>query len=194
MILNLPELYLFFKKNDKTGVGNYRPVSISNVISNSFERIVYDQVESHFREKNLIYEFQSGFRSDFSTDTCLKFLTDFIRTEMEKGNMVGMVILGLQKAFDTEDHSILMLKLKASGLGDDILRWFRSYLTDRQQLVDVSGTRSSFPPITCGVPQGSILCPLLFLIYLNDMPATVKNKLLLYADDSCVLVSGKNKI
>ena len=113
--------------------------------------------------------------------------------EMDKGNMVGMVLLDLQKAFDTVDRSISLLKLKASGLGDDILRWFRSYLTDRQQLVDVSGTRSSFPPITCGVPQGSILGSLLFLIYLNDMPATIKNKLLLYADDSCFLVSGKNK-
>ena len=94
--------------------------------------------------------------------------------EIDKGNMVGMVLLDLQKAFGTIGHSILMLKLKTSGLGDDISRWFRSYLTDRQQFVDVPGTRSSFAPIACEVPQGSILGPLLFLIYINDMPATVK--------------------
>ena len=85
------------------------------------------------------------------------------------------------------------MKLSAAGLGDDILRWFNSYLSDRQQLVDVSGTHSGTAPISCGVPQGSILGPLLFLIYVNDMSAVVKNKLLLYADDSGILVSGKSK-
>ena len=113
MILNLPELYLFLRKNHKTEVGNYRPVSNLNVISKLFERVAFDQVEYHFREKTLIYEFQSGFKNGFSTDTCLMFLTDFIRMEIDKGNMVGMVVLDLQKAFDTVDHSILMLKLKA---------------------------------------------------------------------------------
>ena len=180
-----------FKKNDKTSVGNYRPVSILSIVSKIFEKVVYDQIELYFKEKKLLYEFQSGFRSGFSTDTCLIHLTDFIRHEMDKGNIVGMILLDLQKAFDTVDHSILHTKLKASGLGNDILRWFRSYLSDRQQLVDVSGTHSTSASITCGVPQGSILGPLLFLIYVNDMSAVVENKLLLYADDSGILVSGK---
>ena len=79
------------------------------------------------------------------------------------------------------------------GLGHDILCWFRSYLSDRQQLVDVSGTFSNLCSITCGVPQGSILGPLLFLIYVNDMSGVVKNKLLLYADDSCIMVAGRNR-
>ena len=76
------------------------------------------------------------------------------------------------------------MKLEASGLGNDILFWFKSYLSDRTQLVDLSGTHSSCSPITCGVPQSSILGPLLFLVYVNDISAVVKNKLLLYADDS----------
>ena len=112
---------------------------------------------------------------------------------MDKGHFIGMVLLDLQKAFDTVDHSILHMKLEALGLGQDILCWFRSYLSQRQQLVDVSGTFSQPRTITCGVPQGSILGPLLFLIYVNDMSAVVKNKLLLYADDSAVMVSGKNR-
>ena len=103
-----------------------------------------------------------------------------------------MVMLDLQKAFDTVDHSILLMKLRASGLSDSVLNWFKSYVSDRNQLVDVSGTFSSKASITCGVPQGSILGPLLFLIYVNDMSAVVKNKLLLYADDSGILVSGKS--
>ena len=83
------------------------------------------------------------------------------------------------------------MKLQASGLGYDILRWFRSYLSDRKQHVDASGTHSLTSYITCGVPQGSILNPLLFLIYVNDLSAVVGNKLLLYADDFAILVAGK---
>ena len=177
-----------YKKNDRLCVGNY----ILNIISKVLERVVYDQVESYFKDKDLLYKYQSGFRGGYSTDTCLIHLSDFIRMENDKGNVVGMVLLDLQKAFDTVDHTILLMKLKASGLGNDITRWFNSYLSDRQQLVDVSGTFSSSKNISCGVPQGSILGPLLFLIYVNDMSAVVKNKLLLYADDSAILVSDKN--
>ena len=105
--------------------------------------------------------------------------------------MFGMLLLDLQKAFDTVAHSIIVMKLKASGLGNDNLYWFKPYLSDRTQLVDLSGTHSSCSPITCGVHQGSILGPLLFLVYVNDMSDVVKNKLLLYADDSGILMSGK---
>jgi hypothetical protein len=180
-----------YKKNDKLSVGNYRPVSILNIVSKVLEKVVYDQVESYFTDKDLLYKFQSGFRRGFSTDTCLIYLTDFIRKETDQGNYVGMLLLDLQKAFDTVDHSILIMKLSASGLGKNIVRWFSSYLSDRQQLVDISGTFSSTATVTCGVPQGSILGPLLFLIYVNDMSALIKNKLLLYADDSAILVSHK---
>lgn len=82
---------------------------------------MYDQVESYFKDRGLFYQFQSGFRSSFSTDTCLIHLTDYIRLEMDKGNIVGMILLDLQKAFDTVDHTILHMKLQASGLGNDIL-------------------------------------------------------------------------
>lgn len=102
-----------------------------------------------------------------------------------------MVLLDLQKAFDTVDHSILLMNLEALGLSQDIIRWFHSYLSDRQQLVDVSGTSSSCVGIRCGVPQGSILGPRLFLIYVNDMSGAINNKLLLYADDSAILVADK---
>ena len=181
-----------FKKNDKTEVGNYRPVTILSIISKVFDRVVYDQIQTYLDERKLLYNFQSGFRPRFSTDTCLIHHTNFIKIQMDKGNFVGMVLLDLQKAFDTVDHSILLTKLEALGLSEDVVRWFRSYLSDRQQLVDVSGTFSSCDKIRCGVPQGSILGPLLFLIYVNDMSGAVENKLLLYADDSAILVADKN--
>lgn len=125
-----------FKKNDKTCAGNYRPVSIFSIISKILERVVHNQVESYFRNNKLLYKVQLGFRSGFSTDTCLIHLTDFIRMDMGKGHVVGM---DLQKAFEIVDHAILLMKLRSAGLDDDILCWFSSYLLDRQQPGDVSG-------------------------------------------------------
>jgi len=143
--------------------------------------------------KDLVYKYQSGFRRQFSTESCLLHLTDYIRFEMDKGNFVGMILLVLQKAFDLVDHSILSIKLQALGLNELSVRWFSYYLSDRHQLVDISGTFSTQCNITCGVPQGFNLGTLLFLIKVIDMSAVVKNKLLLYADDSVILVSGKRK-
>ena len=92
------------------------------------------------------------------------------------GSFCGMVLLNLLKVFDTVDHGILLMKFKVLGLSQDVFRWFQSYSSDHQQLVNVSGTLSSHANISCGVPQGSILGPLLFLIYVNDMSGAVCNK------------------
>ena len=103
-----------------------------------------------------------------------------------------MVLLDLQKAFDTFNHAILLSKLQCIGLNVLSVQLFESYLTGRSQVTDVDGVLSSLKGITCGVPQGSILGPLLFLIYVNDMKDAVRCKLLLYADDSALLVSGRD--
>ena len=141
---------------------------------------------------NLLYELQSGFRSSLSTDSCLIHLSDFIRKQQDKGHFTGMVILDLQKAFDTVNHKILLDKQQAMGVGQIAVQWFKSYLSGREKLVSIADKCSDFRTVSCGVPQGSILGPLLFLIYVNDMKAAVKCKLLLYADDSALLVSGKD--
>ena len=103
-----------------------------------------------------------------------------------------MVLLDLQKAFDTVDHGVLLMKLEASGLNADSLKRFQSYLSGRTQLVDVHGTCSSFANVTCGVPPGSILGPTLFLIYVIDMAGAIIEKILLYADDTSISVSDKH--
>jgi len=103
-----------------------------------------------------------------------------------------MVLLDLQKALDTVDHGILIQKLKALGLDESALNWFRSYLHERQLSVEISGLTSATATIICRVPQGSILGPMLFIIYVNDIPSAVKCKLLLYADDSALIVPGNN--
>lgn len=179
-----------FKKGSKLDPGNYRPVSLLNVLSKILERAVHDQMKSYLDKNNVLYENQSGFRGKFSTDSCLIGLTDYIKGEMGKGNLVGMVLIDLQKAFDTVDHEILIEKLRSLNMSS--LSWFRSYLTERQQCVEVDGVRSRFLDVTCGVPQGSILGPQLFLIYINDMRISVDCKLALYADDSALIFSHKD--
>ncbi len=177
------------KKNSKLDVGNYRPVSVLNCLSKILEKCVYVQVEEYLSNKNLIYPYQSGFRSGYSTETCLIYLSDFVKFQLSQGNYVGMLLLDVQKAFDSVNHSILCQKLEAMGISSG---WFRSYLSGRQQLVCIDGIKSPLQTVTCGVPQGSLLGPLLYLCYSNDMELSVQNKLLLYADDSVIIACDKD--
>ena len=175
-----------YKKNKRSDVSNYRPVSVLSVASKILE------LEGYLVNNHLLYEFQSGFRSKFSTDTCLSYLTDFIKHETSEGLYTDMIMLYLQKALDTVDHLILCEKLRAMGVGS--VDWIMSYLSGRNQFVQVNGNLSDSSPITCGVPQGSILGRLLFLCYVNDMTISVSSecKILLYADDSAILFSHKD--
>lgn len=178
-----------FKKGSTLDPGNYRPVSILSSISKVLERAVNSQLVDYLNSKNLFYEYQSGFRGKYSTDTCLINLTDHIKGETRKGNLVGMVLIDLRKAFDTVDGDILLEKLSAMGVTS--LEWFRSYLFDRGQCTEVDGTRSCFLDVTCGVPQGSILGPTLFLCYVNDLASSLNCRLSLYADDSALVFAGE---
>ena len=181
-----------FKKNKRCDVGNYRPVSVLSVVSKILERAVYTQLEDYLTKKKLLFDFQSGFRNTFSTDSCLIYLTDYIKTQTSKGLYTGMLMFDLQKAFDTVDHDILCKQLKALCVKS--VDWFRSYLSHRNKVVHVNDTVSDPSLVTCGVPQGSILGPLLFLCYINDMELSIspESKLMLYADDSAILYSHKD--
>ena len=181
-----------FKKNSPLDVNNYRPVSILSIVSKILELAVYCQLNDFLNCKNLLYQFQSGFREKYSTDTCLIHLLDYIKRNTAKGLYTGMVVLDLQKAFDTVDHDILCQKLEEVGIVS--VGWFRSYLSDRQQVVTVAGATSSPGIVTCGVPQGSILGPLLFLCYANDMATSIEAdcKLILYANDSAIIFVHKD--
>ena len=143
-------------------------------------------------ENKILYTYQSGFRKHYSTDTCLSYLTDRSRNGFEKGLLTGMILIDLQKAFDTIDHSILLEKMKCLSFSESTIRWFTSYLSNRSFIVSVGKELSSRGKLNCGVPQGSILGPLLFLLYVNDMPQAVNSELLLYADDTCLFFVGKD--
>ena len=158
---------------------NCRPVSLLPLISQIFEKIVHDQMIDYLAQYNILYKYQSGFRTKHSTDLCLSYLNDKILKGFDNGLFTGMILIDLQKAFDTIDHNILLEKLKAVGFCDDTVNWLHSYLTDRTFLVSIENKYSSISKISCGVPQGSILGPLLFLIYVNDMKQAVSSDLLL---------------
>jgi len=175
-----------FKKKSKLDVGNYRPVSVLTSISKLLEKAIYKQVETFCKEKKVIYPLQSGFRRCFSTSTCHIYLQDYIRKEISSGKFVGMVMLDVQKAFDSVDHDMLCEKIRLAGIDPE---WFRSYLNSRKQLVSINNNLSSELTIKCGVPQGSILGPWCYLLYSNDISSCVSCNLIMYADDTILLFS-----
>lgn len=188
--LKVAKVKPLYKKGDRTECGNYRPVSVLCIISKILEKAIYVQMSEYLDKNNLLFQYQSGFRNLYSTETCLIHLTDYIREQTALGNYTGMMMIDLQKAFDTVDHKILCEKLYFMGF--ESTKWIKSYLSDREQIVNVNGVYSESMKVTCGVPQGSILGPLLFLCYINDMSIALKCKLFLYADDSGLVISDKN--
>ena len=181
-----------YKKETKTKPKNYRPISLLPLISKIIEKIIHNQTQSFLDENKILYTYQSGFRKHYSTDTCLSYLTDRLRNGFEKGLLTGMILIDLQKAFDTIDHSILLEKMKCLNFSQSTIRWFTSYLSNRSFIVSVGKELSSRGKLNCGVPQRSVLGPLLFLLYVNDMPQAVNSELLLYADDTCLFFMGKD--
>ena len=141
-----------------------------------------------------LYRFQSGFRKKHSTGSCLTFLNDKILQGFDSGLYTGMILIDLQKAFDTINHNILLEKMSLMGFSEKAIGWFKSYLSNRTFKVTIDKIFSSNGNLTCGVPQGSILGPLLFLLYVNDMPQAVSSDLYLYADDSCLVYQHKVSI
>ena len=158
---NLPE-WDPFKRINPLDVSNYRAVSILNIVSKILERSIFFQLNKFLTKNNLLYEYQSGFRSRYSTDTCLTHLLDYTKGNNPRGLYTRMIMLDLQKAFDTAEHVILCTQ-KIEGIGVISIEWLKSYLSGRQQVVAIDGITSCPGLVTCGGPQGSILGPLLFL-------------------------------
>ena len=180
------------KGNAKDDPNNYRPISVLPVVAKVFEKLIYDQVYYYLNENNILSQFQSGFRSGNSTVTALLQATENWYKNIDCGYINGVVLVDLSKAFDTVDHTILLKKLGMYGINNTPLDWFKSYLDDRQQCCMVNGIQSEFKPITTGVPQGSILGPLLFLLYINDLPNCLTSTTPgMYADDTQITASAE---
>ena len=174
-----------FKRGDRDDLGNYRPISVLPTVARIFEKLVYDQMYTYFLNNDLLGDRQFGFRSLHSTALALSKVTNIWLLNLDSGRMSSVVLLDIQKAFDTVDHQILLDKIRCYGVSGDQLVFFASYLNNCQQCCNVNGKLSSIKRIRCGVPQGSILGPLLFLIYINDFPLAVKEAdITMYADDT----------
>ena len=182
-----------FRKGIKTEAKNYKPISLLPLISKVIERSTHDQTEYYLQRNELLYSYQSSFRANHSTDTCLPQLTDMILNCAENGKHTGMILIDLQKAFDTLDHKILLDKMKCIGFSDKTIKWFHSFLTNRAIFVSLDTVFSKAGTINCRVPQGSILGPLLFLLYINDILQALPNThRYLYADDTSIFCKHKD--
>ena len=144
MVLRRLEWFRCIKKGSKVDPGNYRPVSILCVMSKILEHAVHSQMKEYLEKKGILFEYQSGFRGKYSTDSCLADITDYVKGEIAAGNLVGMVCIDLQKAFDMVAHDTLLEKLQAFHVSNSAVNWFESNLSCRRQCVDVNGTRSDF--------------------------------------------------
>ena len=181
-----------FKSGDSDMVENFRPISILPVLSKLLERTVHDQLYNFLESGNLLNECQYGFRKKRSTKLAATYLCDSIRSHFEKGQLVGCLYLDLSKAFDTMGHGILLEKLLRHGVCGPELAWFTDYLFQRNQTVELNNNSSMPHNVTTGVPQGSILGPLLFIIFFDDLHEEVRKCYVLqYADDTVIFYGSK---
>ena len=183
-----------FKKVNPSIVENYRPISLISTLSKTMERIIFKYVYNYFRTNFILSDNQSGFQPGRSTVTQLiEIYHEFCRSA-EAGKEIRVIFLDISKAFDRVWHSGLLYKLKLAGINGDLLEWFKNYLSNRYQRVVINGQHSEWGSINAGVPQGSVLGPLLFLVYINDIVSTVSHcNVRLFTDDTCLFLEVNNR-
>jgi len=187
-------LEAIFKSGSKFDVKNYRPIAINSSLSKLFEKIVFDQTSSFLNKNNLLYDLQFGFSHRRGTETALLYLLSRVISLRQKSK-IAIMFLDFSKAFDSINHNRIILKLRRLfGFGGTVLNWFQSYLNNRTQHVSIDLISSESLSVKYGVPQGSILGPLLFKLFINDIHkcSVVGSEILLYADDVAIIAYGSN--
>ena len=191
--LKLAHALPIYKKGSRLLVSNYRPISLLSNLNKILEKIMHKRIYAFLEKYEILYELQFGFRAGYSTSHALIHMTEAIRSALDSGSVTCGIFVDFQKAFDTVNHDILLKKLEHYGFRGVINNWFRSYLTDRKQKVVINGFESESKILPHGVPQGSVLGPILFLIYINDLNRCIKYSTTYhFADDTNLLHISKD--
>ena len=189
--MKIAKVIPIYKKGEKDDVSNYRPISLLTSISKIVERIIYIRTVNFFKKSDIFSNFQFGFRENHGTTHALLSFVEKVTHALDTFSHTIGIFLDFSKAFDTINHKILLAKLSQYGIRGKALEWFTSYLSkNRSQYVHANGVDSQIKTIDCGVPQGSLLGPLLFIIYINDFHRSSDNlSFILFADDSNLFYS-----
>ena len=191
--LKIAKIIPIYKNNDNTNFSNYRPISLLPTFSKIIERLAYNRLYKYLKQNNILTPSQYGFQKGLSTDLALLEFQNHVVTNLSNNKYCIGIFIDLSKAFDTLDHLILLNKLNQYGIRGIANNWFNSYLSNRYQYTEFMSVSSNLSKIECGVPQGSILGPLLFLLYLNDITMYCNNSTpILFADDTNLLFYDKD--
>ena len=191
-LLKTANVIPIYKKDNTIFAKNYLPISLLSVFDKIIEKLVYKRVQSFLSKHNVLYKYQYG--TNFSTTHSLLDVFNYIYTALDEGKYVFGIYIDLKKAFNTVNHNILFTKLDYYGIRGLALKWFSSYLSNRSQFVSTNGVTSNIKRQgNCGVPQGSVLAPLLFLLFIDNIHASLKHSnIKLFTDDTNCFFSGNN--
>ena len=183
-----------YKKGDRSVPANYRPISLTSVCCKIMEHIIFHACMAHLENNDIINSAQHGFRPGYSCTSQLINIVEHLAKDMDSQKQIDMIFLDFSKAFDTVPHQRLLTKLQYYGINNKIYHWISNWLTKRSQRVLVNGSSSSYVPVISGVPQGTVLGPLMFLLYINDINKNIiSSKLGLFADDCVIYKTIYNK-